>query len=369
METPDFGEGQIPVLTREWEHLLLEKIAAFHVRAVSLGVSGPGGFWRLQAQPRADAGTAESLFRLTRSFLTSSAGENMVKDDSSEAIPGQRLLMGRAFEWAGRKAALCVLTRDSGASPAELAPYLEKAIGEIAAEGPPSGLDEGQDKLSMVGRLAEVALQYGCFAHEVNGPLANLRATLELQLLEAENTKHLPERLQKAVNQVNRIESLVASLRRSIGGESLPDPTPERIADIMEECAAIAGARAIREKVRVTVEVPQNFILPCRRGEITQAILNLLNNSLDAVADQPEKTVSITARQNRGVASILIQDSGPGISPQVERNLMQPYVTTKGEKGTGLGLFLSRRLVESHSGALLPVLQEKRPAFAIFLPA
>jgi C4-dicarboxylate-specific signal transduction histidine kinase len=365
---PNCENWQTPPKALSWEHKLLEKIGHPQVWAAGLGVSGPKGFWRMHSRIRPDAETAISLFQLHRSLLIQSAGQ---ESEPYQSIPGSNdfgVQAGMAFNWAHEKGALCVLVRNSKVEAESLRPHIENAIRGITAQSLPGELKEYGGSFNKISRLAEVAIQYNCFAHEVSGPLANLRATLELQQMEPENVSRLPERLQKAMKQVIRIENLMTSLRHSIGRGEPPPASQDQITDILEESLAVVMPRINRDKINLILNISENYSLRCRRTEITQAVVNLLNNSIDALAAQSEKTVEIIATISRGVAMILVQDNGPGIPPELEATLMEPYATTKGTKGTGLGLYLSRNLVESQSGALLPVTYENRLAFAIFLP-
>jgi signal transduction histidine kinase len=89
--------------------------------------------------------------------------------------------------------------------------------------------------------------------------------------------------------------------------------------------------------------------------QLQQVILNLVKNAIDAlVLPGPEKAKSIRVVTSRGPnsgVSLLVQDTGPGITPEREANIFDPFFTTK-SSGMGLGLSISRRIIEDHSGSL-----------------
>jgi C4-dicarboxylate-specific signal transduction histidine kinase len=87
--------------------------------------------------------------------------------------------------------------------------------------------------------------------------------------------------------------------------------------------------------------------------QLSQVLLNLLNNARDAIEQLPEKWVRIEVAEKEGQAMISVTDSGSGIDAQTQRKLFQPFFTTKRVgKGTGLGLSVSARIMKSHQGEL-----------------
>jgi two-component system sensor kinase FixL len=87
--------------------------------------------------------------------------------------------------------------------------------------------------------------------------------------------------------------------------------------------------------------------------QIQQVMLNLMRNSVEAMADGPERLLVVTTeRAEEGMIAVSVRDTGPGLTEPVMRQLFQPFVTTK-DKGMGIGLSICRSIVEAHGGRIL----------------
>ena len=107
----------------------------------------------------------------------------------------------------------------------------------------------------------------------------------------------------------------------------------------------------------------------CRDTQISQVLLNLLNNSFDAIAGDPEAWVELSVYQKNEYIEISIVDSGKGISPEIQQKIMHPFFTTKEiGKGTGLGLSISKEIVKSHGGKFFVELDSANTKFVIQIP-
>jgi C4-dicarboxylate-specific signal transduction histidine kinase len=104
--------------------------------------------------------------------------------------------------------------------------------------------------------------------------------------------------------------------------------------------------------INLEIQVKGDSVVECRHVQVSQVIVNLLNNSFDAVQSLEQKWVRITLEEDSVLAIVRVTDSGPGIrDPQIVAKLMQPFFTTKEVgKGTGLGLSISKGLIESQGG-------------------
>jgi two-component system C4-dicarboxylate transport sensor histidine kinase DctB len=103
------------------------------------------------------------------------------------------------------------------------------------------------------------------------------------------------------------------------------------------------------------------------QGQMEQVFLNILQNAIDAVADQPARKILLTMTSLEDKARISIQDSGPGLSQDIETTLFDPFVTTKPHgDGLGLGLAISTKIVESFGGKLFAQNSKQQDMGAIF---
>jgi C4-dicarboxylate-specific signal transduction histidine kinase len=107
----------------------------------------------------------------------------------------------------------------------------------------------------------------------------------------------------------------------------------------------------------------------CRKVQLSQVIINLICNSVDAVKDLSESWIKINVLPMTEKVQIQVIDSGNGIEPSVLKKLFQPFHTTKeAGKGTGLGLSISKNIVESHQGELRYQLNNGNTSFVMELP-
>jgi signal transduction histidine kinase len=211
------------------------------------------------------------------------------------------------------------------------------------------------EKMATVGRLAANVM------HEVNNPLAFVRSNLEFlraEVLEAPPRAGPREELAQVFEEtrqgLERIQHIVSDLR---GFSRLDEDAPSAcaLADVVTDAARLAGVR-LKNVARLTVDIPP--ALPCVHAtprRLAQVLLNLLVNAGDALeaARVPHGEVRVTGLVEGPTVALLVEDNGPGFPPEVLPRLFEAFFTTKGpEQGTGLGLNLSRELVERFGGTL-----------------
>jgi signal transduction histidine kinase len=217
------------------------------------------------------------------------------------------------------------------------------------------------EKLATVGRLAASVM------HEINNPLAFVRANLEFiqgrlraQSLASGDRAEFEEVLSETHTGLLRIQQIVTDLK-GFSRMDVEEPSPCVLADVVADAVRLAEVR-LKHVARVEAAVPRTlpevFATPQR---LTQVILNLLVNAGDALEDkrvaQAEIRIQGEVRDSRVV--LMVEDNGPGFPPEVLPRLFEAFFTTKGpEKGTGLGLAISRELLERFGGTLLA---ENRP--------
>ncbi len=112
-------------------------------------------------------------------------------------------------------------------------------------------------------------------------------------------------------------------------------------------CDSLAGA-AETQGVAIAISIPPEIELPLDRSRMERAFVNLVGNSLEAMPEGGQ--VRISASFENGSALIQVEDTGPGIAPEIRANLFQPFVTAGKRNGLGLGLALTRQTVLEHGG-------------------
>jgi signal transduction histidine kinase len=136
--------------------------------------------------------------------------------------------------------------------------------------------------------------------------------------------------------------------------------------DVMQLCEKTFSQRDIKLKAP---HLDPSLVIECRESQISQVLLNLLNNASDAINKGSDKWIQIEVTPRDKEIEISITDSGTEISPEVRKRLFQPFFTTKEVgKGTGLGLSISKKIVESHRGTLKLDLDSSKTRFVVTLP-
>ncbi len=208
------------------------------------------------------------------------------------------------------------------------------------------------EKLATIGQLAASVV------HEINNPVAFIGANLDYLEQEVLSEKpptreQLVEVLRETRSGVERVRQIVADLR-GFSRMDEEEPTECALADVVSDAARIARLR-LQHVARLEVDIPAGLppVLAIRR-RLAQVLLNLLVNAGDALEGRRGAEVRITGRREGARVVLRVEDNGPGFPPQVLPRLFETFFTTKGpEKGTGLGLALSRELVEQFGGTLV----------------
>jgi two-component system sensor kinase FixL len=195
-------------------------------------------------------------------------------------------------------------------------------------------------------------------AHELNQPLTAASAyvqSLEMLLAKhAEPNARLTDTMRKTAAEVERAGSIVRRLRefyrREPGAlETVP------VASLIDAGLAPLHARLERHRINVTMDVDADVPpLLVDRVQLEMVLHNVLRNAVDAITESEPAVRQITIRARRAHAAFValsIEDSGPGVKPEIAEQLFKSFVTSKKE-GTGLGLAISRSIVERHGGRL-----------------
>jgi C4-dicarboxylate-specific signal transduction histidine kinase len=222
--------------------------------------------------------------------------------------------------------------------------------------------------------MAALGLMSGSIAHEVNNPLSAvlLRAQQLRQLaaagtLDAAATLATAEQIERTVGRIRRIVDALRTFAR----QSDQDPlVPADLSRIVSEAVALNVERCVAAHIEVRVDpLPADVLVDCREGQVSQILLNLLNNACEAVEHETERWIAIAVVVEETTARVTVTDSGPGIPEEIRPRIMEPFFTTKPfGKGTGLGLSVSRGLAEAHGGQLALDAAGPHTRFVLTLP-
>jgi two-component system sensor kinase FixL len=218
-------------------------------------------------------------------------------------------------------------------------------------------LQELQTELVHISRLTAMGEMASALAHELNQPLSAIANYMKgsRRLLENrsdEDAAVIRDAMEKAAEQSLRAGQIIRRLRDFVArGES--ERRIESIKKLVEEASALAlvGAKEQGIRVRFQIDAAHDLVL-VDKVQIQQVMLNLIRNAMEAMEQSARRELLIASRSADGeLVEVSVSDTGAGIAPEIAAQLFQPFVTTK-RYGMGVGLSISRSIVENHGGQI-----------------
>lgn len=226
----------------------------------------------------------------------------------------------------------------------------------------------GASKMNALGRMA------AGIAHEINNPLTvvygnafRLRRFADEGTISTENVRKIAGQIEKMSL---RIVSIISGLR-TFAREGSSDPFEfVKLQSIVDDTLSFCQRKIESEEIRVTLpQAPSLVEIHCRSVQISQVLLNLLNNACDAVEQNKNKEIAIEFIETEDHVGLAVRDNGVGLSSEEKDRLFEPFFTTKEVgKGTGLGLSVSKGIVKSHDGRLYLDESCSQTRFVFLLP-
>ena len=233
--------------------------------------------------------------------------------------------------------------------------------------------DQQKEKTIAASKMSALGEMAGGIAHEINNPLAIILGKVDLIRIKVSTQNISQEQLLTEIEKIDltcqRIVRIIRGLR-NFSRDGDKDPfVKTKVKQILEDTLELCKTRFQNKEIDLRVNADENIAIECRPVQISQIILNLLNNSLHAIEKLNEKWVSIDVIDQADSILISITDSGKGIPKAIAEKLHQPFFTTKDVGvGTGLGLSISTGIAQQHNGYLKLDSEAKNTRFIVCLP-
>lgn len=218
-------------------------------------------------------------------------------------------------------------------------------------------LEELQGELARLSRLTAMGEIASALAHEINQPLSAIANYLQgcsrlIETIDHPNAVKIKDALAETTKQTLRAGQIIRQLREFVArGES--EKHAQSINKLIEEASALAlvGAREEGVKAIFRFDNPTEPVL-VEKVQIQQVLLNLMRNAIEAMQDCERKELLVTTKlRDARMVEVAVADTGSGLSEEIGERLFQPFVTTK-PSGMGMGLAISKRIIEAHGGEL-----------------
>jgi len=203
-------------------------------------------------------------------------------------------------------------------------------------------------------RLAAIGQTIAALSHHIKNILQGLRSGSEILKmgLAEKNDKLIQQGWRVAEKSQGKIYDLVMDML-SYSKERVPAVEPTNINVVTKDIVELLLPRA--QELNVTLEMSLGENIPEVQADpegLHRALLNIVGNAIDAVEGRPEPKVTVGTRADENWARIVVLDNGVGIPPAQLAEIFKPFVSTKGARGTGLGLPVSRKIMREHGGDL-----------------
>ena len=238
-----------------------------------------------------------------------------------------------------------------------------------------TALRKSEEALRQAEKLATASRFAASMAHEINNPLAAVTNLIYLALSDGTLNPETRELLESADQELARVSRVVSQTLRF--HKQLTAPVLADLAEIMESVFSLFISRMVHQEVTIVREFETGLWLYCFHNDLRHAFANLIGNALDASS----RASRIRVRVRKGYRwcelsqpgiIVTVADSGHGIPPAMRERLFEPFLTTKEETGTGLGLWATQSIVRKHHGQIwvrtATDAQRHGTVFRIFFP-
>jgi signal transduction histidine kinase len=249
--------------------------------------------------------------------------------------------------------------------PAAIIERMAKAQSKLESEMQYKASLLQSSKMSALGEMA------GGVAHELNNPLAILLINLETLSDEAvDMTGKMRTRIERCMATVDRMSYVVKSLLLFAREDANNARKTMSLQELLESASTLFTEKVTHRKIELSLKLPANEIyVSVNPSQISQVLLHLVSNSIEALESQAKKWIAFEVTEEESWVEVSVKDSGPAPGQLDSERIFQPFYTTKPiGHGMGMGLSISKGIVEAHGGTLLYRPSLENTCFTFRLP-
>jgi PAS domain S-box-containing protein len=219
-------------------------------------------------------------------------------------------------------------------------------------------IEEQKSQFAAASRIAALGEMAAAVSHEINNPLTVILGRTEMLKshinegsLDEKTIRHIVDAIDVTAHRIERIVRSMKTLAFQGNDEPL---LPVSVKQLFSEVLELTEQRLKNSHIRFELgNIDPDLQVTCRQHEIFQILVNLINNSIDAVQSLSDRWLQILIKPEIDSLTIRLTDSGRGIPVEVQKKIFQPFFSTKRlQYGTGMGLSISKKLAESNQGSL-----------------
>lgn len=222
-------------------------------------------------------------------------------------------------------------------------------------------------------KLASLGEISGSIAHEVNNPLTIIHGYLQQMEIFHEDgeltDQKLTELIQKTLKTVMRASKIVSSFKNFARDGDIDDHNLYTVKHLLDTTFTLCSHKLKNAGVEVEVIGEQSYEIVCKEIQLSQVLVNLISNACDEINNHENPWIKLYIENNCEEILFRIVDSGKGIPEDIAEKVFQPYFTSKPKgEGTGLGMSISKNIIEAHKGTITYERYEGNTSFVIRIP-
>lgn len=207
------------------------------------------------------------------------------------------------------------------------------------------------DKIIRMDRLAKVGQLASSIAHEIRNPLAGISANVQVLSELMGNEKRYSEFFDIILEEINRVEKIIKDLL-DYSKHTKPSLIPTQLQNIFNYIKTFLSAQLDKQRIKLKFENCENLPnILADHGQLIQIFLNCMMNASQAMPNGGEILITAQSNEDLKELNVFIKDSGVGIKPEFLDKIFEPFFTTRA-KGLGLGLSVTKKIIEDHGGKI-----------------